>query len=111
MNALDLLLGWTISGVGLLALVWELRWKTGGPHQPDQGNTPLMAAVYHGQADATRTLLDRGANPDLVNRRGACAQDFLANHEGPRRSELERAFLDHAAHREEPEVQAKRRRM
>jgi len=110
MNAFDLLLGWISAGAGLLGLVWELRWKT-IDLPDDQGNTPLMAAVYHGQADATRTLLDRGANPDLVNRRGACAQDFLANHEGPRRSELERAFLDHAAHREEPEVQAKRRKM
>ncbi|MYU24728.1 ankyrin repeat domain-containing protein [Streptomyces sp. SID8352] len=34
------------------------------------GNTLLMLAAYHGHAATVRVLLDRGADPDLLNDRG-----------------------------------------
>lgn len=36
----------------------------------DLDTTPLMLACKHGQAEAARTLLQHGANPQLVDRRG-----------------------------------------
>ncbi|TAM40102.1 MAG: ankyrin repeat domain-containing protein [Rhodanobacter sp.] len=81
-------------------------------HQDRSGVTPLMEAVHAGAPEAVKALLDRGADTSLVNRRGASAQDYITNHEGARRSEIEKAFLDHAAQREPAvEVQAPRRRM
>lgn len=83
-------------------------------HQDRSGVTPLMEAVHAGAPEAVKALLDRGADTSLVNRRGASAQDFITRHEGARRSEMEKAFLDHAAQRApevEVEVQAPRRRM
>jgi ankyrin len=83
-------------------------------HQDKDGVTPLMMAVNDGAPEAVKALLDRGADMSLVNRKGHTAQDFITNHEGARRSEVEKAFLDHAAKREpevEQERQAPRRRM
>lgn len=83
-------------------------------HRDHSGVTPLMEAVHAGAPEAVKALLDRGADTSLVNRRGASAQDYITNHEGARRSEMEKAFLDHAAQRElevEVDVQAPRRRM
>jgi ankyrin repeat protein len=83
-------------------------------HRDHSGVTPLMEAVHAGAPEAVRALLDRGADTSLVNRRGASAQDYITNHEGARRSEMEKAFLDHAAQREpevEVEVQAPKRRL
>jgi len=34
------------------------------------GNTLVMLAAYHGNADTVRALLARGADPDLTNARG-----------------------------------------
>src|SRR5689334_12100952 len=36
----------------------------------EKGDSLLMLACYHGQAEAARVLLDAGADPELANDRG-----------------------------------------
>lgn len=45
------------------------------------GNTPLMLAAQHGSMEATKALLDAGANKTLVNVKGETAADRAANKE------------------------------
>jgi ankyrin repeat protein len=46
------------------------------PDAADPGTTPLMLAAWRGDLDLVRTLLARGADPRLRDRRGAAAADL-----------------------------------
>lgn len=57
---------------------------TAGPHLAHAvdagGNTPLHLAAWNGQTEATRWLLERGAQPNPANRRGETPLGLAANY-------------------------------
>ncbi len=54
------------------------------------GSTPLMSAAFYADADAVRTLLDRGADPNLTNQGGATALMWAVADAGKTRLLLDR---------------------
>jgi hypothetical protein len=51
-------------------------------HQNANGWTPLMSAVWHGNVEVVRLLLERGANPKLANDDGGTALTMVLERQG-----------------------------
>ncbi|MCU0436929.1 MAG: ankyrin repeat domain-containing protein [Raineya sp.] len=63
---------------------WLIDNKILVDNQDDAGNTALMGACFKGNADMVRLLLEKGANPNILNKNQANALFFAATfgHEG-----------------------------
>jgi hypothetical protein len=79
------LLHWVASSSrGATEIHTALTWCEEIDAYDREGNTPLMIAAYHGNAEVIEALLEAGADPGLYNEAGETALDIAV-------SELEKA--------------------
>lgn len=71
----------TTGHVGIMRLLLEHHAYIDA--ESPNGTTPLMMAAYYGTPEATKLLLEEGADPLVRNHQGLTALDFAAN--GPHR--------------------------
>ena len=67
----------TAGHVGIIRLLLEHHAYIDA--ESPNGTTPLMMAAYYGTPEATKLLLEEGADPLMRNHKGLTALDFAAN--------------------------------